>query len=144
MKREVLSLENEKVDLNSLLQDRYTLLLFYNNDCLGCTGRAIPLAHELNQEFDDLQVIGIHSNFGNRSAGPEDIASIFTIDLPFPIFIDEEHKLYDAFAAEGTPHWALIAPDLSIFRSFFGSQGGAQNRLPYAIEELLEGHKADS
>lgn len=113
------------------------LIIIYNNQCLGCTGRAIPLAYEYQQKYDSLQVVGIHSNFGKIKTTEKDINSIFTIDnLPFPIYLDENHQVYDQFDSEGTPQWLLITKEAELYRSIFGSQDGSQNRLLYAIEEL--------
>lgn len=114
------------------------LLIIYNNRCLGCTGRAIPLAYDLQQEFKAIKVIGIHSDFNNENTTEDDIKSIFTInDLPFPIFIDKDHKVYDQFNSEGTPQWLLINSNGILERSIFGSQSGSKNRLLYAIESII-------
>ena len=51
---------------------------------------------------------------------------------------DKQHKVYDQFNAEGTPQWLLITNRGELYRSIFGSQEGAQNRLSYAIETLVE------
>lgn len=130
--------ENE-IDLMIKYKGRPMLLLFYNNDCLGCTGRAIPLAYEFKKMYQEIQVIGIHSNFRTNEVSEKEIKSIFTIkEIPFPIYIDKNHKMYDAFNSEGTPQWILLSKSGKLHRSIFGSQEGAQNRLSYALETLLE------
>ncbi|WP_053404878.1 hypothetical protein [Persicobacter sp. CCB-QB2] len=106
---ESLSISLESI--TSIVKDhKLLLLLFYNNDCLGCTGRAIPFAHQLDQEFPELKVVGVHSNFGKRAAHNEqELLSIFrAAQAPFELFIDADHQLYDALNCEGTPHWALF------------------------------------
>lgn len=134
----VKTLDEKPVDLLDLYQGHVVLVLFYNNKCLGCTGRAIPLAYEYQQSFAGLKVVGIHSNFGGEVINKGDILSIFTVDeLPFPIFIDDDHRMYDQFNCEGTPHWVLISKEGEVFRSIFGSQRGTQNRMLYALEEVL-------
>ena len=134
----VLDLDHRSVDILEKYEGRNLLIIFYNNTCLGCTGRAIPLAYEYQQEYEQLQVIGIHSEFGDTISTREDIASIFTIEtLPFPIYIDPEHRAYDKVYAEGTPHWVLIDKDGSVFRSFFGSLKDSRNRLAYAVEAMI-------
>lgn len=138
----VMDFHQQSLNLLEQYPDQHLLLLFYNNQCLGCTGRAIPLAYELQKQFSSIQVIGIHANFGH-AVTEEEIRSIFTIDeLPFPIYIDEKHKLYDFFRSEGTPQWILLRPNGTVFRSIFGSQQGAQNRLYYALEELIQDNKS--
>lgn len=54
---------NNSVDLIKKYQGKSLLVIIYNNQCLGCTGRAIPLAYELQKENKEVQVIGIHTSF---------------------------------------------------------------------------------
>lgn len=130
--------DQQSIDLLKQYNGKALLLIFYNNQCLGCTGRAIPLAYEFQQQYPALQVIGIHANFNQERVTKADIKSIFTIpDLPFPIYIDEQHVLYDFFESEGTPQWILLTEKGEVFRSIFGSQLGAKNRLLYALEALM-------
>ncbi|WP_372755022.1 TlpA family protein disulfide reductase [Mariniflexile sp.] len=134
----VLDLDGKAVDLISTYKNKILLLIIYNNDCLGCTGRAIPLAYKFQQQYPSIQVIGIHADFVNREGTKANIKSIFTSgEVPFPIYIDKHHKVFDQFNAEGTPQWLLITETGELFRSIFGSQHNAQNRLFYAMESLL-------
>jgi len=134
----VKDLEGHEVDLISKYKGKILLVIIYNNDCLGCTGRAIPLAYEFQQKYNAIQVIGIHANVKNSIGTKENIKKVFTSgEIPFPIYIDEHHRVYDQFHSEGTPQWLLITREGKLFRSFFGSQDGAQNRLYYAIEMLV-------
>ncbi|WP_159023345.1 redoxin domain-containing protein [Formosa sp. L2A11] len=134
----VLDLDGHVTDLMSAYKNKVLLLIIYNNDCLGCTGRAIPLAYEFKQTFPSIQVIGIHADFKNREGTKENIKSVFTSgEIPFPIYIDREHQVFDQFNAEGTPQWILISEHGELFRSIFGSQANAQNRLHYALESLV-------
>jgi len=135
----VTDFENNEVDLLEKYPNKPILLLFYNNACLGCTGRAIPLAYQFKQDYKNIEVIGIHSNFTSNDVSKKDILSIFTIkELPFPIYIDKNHKMYDFFNSEGTPQWILLTSKGEVYRSIFGSQDNAQNRLYYALENLTE------
>ena len=134
----VLDLDGNAVDLISAYQNKVLLLIIYNNDCLGCTGRAIPLAYEFQQTFPSIQVLGIHADFKNREGTKDNIKSVFTSgEIPFPIFIDRDHQVYDQFESEGTPQWVLISEQGELFRSIFGSQANAKNRLFYALESLV-------
>ncbi|CDF79340.1 conserved hypothetical protein containing thiore doxin-like fold [Formosa agariphila KMM 3901] len=136
----VIDLDREPVDLISAYRNKILLIIIYNNDCLGCTGRAIPLAYEFQQTFPSIQVIGIHADFKNREGNKDTIKAVFTSgEVPFPIYIDQHHKVFDQFNAEGTPQWLLISEQGELFRSIFGSQDNAQNRLHYALESLVHG-----
>ena len=138
----VLDLDGFPVDLMAAYKNKVLLLIIYNNDCLGCTGRAIPLAYEFQQQYPSIQVIGIHADFVNREGTEANIKRVFTSgEVPFPIFIDRQHKVFDQFNAEGTPQWLLISEEGELFRSIFGSQDNAQNRLYYALESLVENTK---
>lgn len=135
---QVLDLNQNPHDLIQKYQGKVLLIIIYNNQCLGCTGRAIPLAYELQQEFKDIQVLGIHTNFNSSVVTESDIKSIFTLDeLPFPIYLDNNHKVFDQFQSSGTPQWIIISKDGILSRSIFGSQDGAQNRIVYTLEQLV-------
>lgn len=132
------SLDGDTLSVTDLLKEgKVNLILFYNTYCLGCTGRAIPFAYELAKEFSDLNLIVIHTNFGNQSFSKIEILDIFTTKtLPFEIYIDPKAEVYNYFNCEGTPHWIILDQHLKSFRSIFGSQDQAQQRLWYAIEAL--------
>lgn len=138
----VVDLDGLEVDLLAKYKGSPLLIIIYNNSCLGCTGRAIPMAYEFLQNNAELQVVGIHCNMRGEDITKEDILSIFTAkEAPFPIFIDADKSVYKQFHSEGTPQWILLTGDGIVYRSIFGSMGGAHNRLLYAIEGLLEGDK---
>ncbi|WBX78405.1 redoxin domain-containing protein [Tenacibaculum ovolyticum] len=141
----VKDLNGIEIDLMTSYKNEVLLLIIYNNDCLGCTGRAIPLAYEFKLKYPSIKVVGIHADFVNREGTKASIKSIFTSgENPFPIYIDEHHKVYDQFNAEGTPQWLLISKNGELFRSIFGSQENAQNRLYYALESLVKSSESKS
>ena len=136
----VLDLDGVAINLMTLYKNKVLLVIIYNNACLGCTGRAIPLAYEFHQKYPSIQVAGIHADFINREGTKASIKSIFTSgENPFPVYIDKGHQVYDQFKSEGTPQWLLISKKGELFRSIFGSQDNAKNRLFYALESLCEG-----
>lgn len=133
----VKDLEGNILNLSEAYPDKPLLLVFYNNQCLGCTGRALPFAYTLKNDFPGVEVIGIHCDFTAVETTGEEIIGIFTSgSLPFPIYKDIDLKLYNGFECEGTPHWILLNKKGDIENSVFGSQQGSQNRLVYALEEL--------
>ena len=135
---QVLTLDGEPVNLKNDYANKSVFVLFFNRRCLGCVGRAIPLAYEYLKEYEGLEVIGIHTSFGNEVVTKDDIINIFTTkELPFPIFYDIDRTNYEKFECEGTPHWLIFDKWGNLFRSFYGSQDGAQTRLMYAIDELV-------
>ena len=135
----VKSLEGNTLDVMDIYREKPLLILFFNIRCLGCVGRAIPLAYDYLQEFNNLNVVAIHTTFGKEAVYKEDIINIFTRkELPFPVFFDIGKTNYEKFECEGTPHWILMDKEGNINRSIFGSQDGSQTRLIYALEELTK------
>lgn len=119
------------------LKKKFTLLFFYNLGCAGCVGRGLPLAQRIQELYPDLRVIGIHSDFGRHTYPPEDIlAEASRQNLTIEQYRDQAHSTYDAYGAEGTPHWVLVSPEGRIHRSFFGSMQGMQIRMDYILREL--------
>ena len=134
----VTTLDGEPTNLMEQYFGSPLLVLFFNIRCLGCVGRAIPLAYDYQGEFENLKVAAIHTSFGKEVVTKDDIVNIFTTkELPIPIYFDIEQTNYKAFECEGTPHWLLFTKDGELFRSFYGSQEGAQTRLMYALDELV-------
>lgn len=134
------TLDNKTADLAELYAGKPLLVLFFNIHCLGCVGRAVPLAYDFLQEFKGLNVVAIHTTFGKEEVTKDDILNIFTTkELPYPIYFDIGKSNYEKFECEGTPHWVLIDESGKINKSFFGSQEGAQTRLIYALEEITGG-----
>ncbi len=134
----VTDFENNEINLLDKYKGKTLLIIIYRNQCLGCAGRAIPLANDFQEEFKELQVIGIHTNFGKEKTTKGEVGSIFRKDeFPFPIYVDEKHEVFDQFQSEGTPQWLIITSEKILYRSIFGSQVGAQNRIKYALEDLL-------
>lgn len=134
---QVKDLDGKIVNLVEAYPNKPLLLVFYNNQCLGCTGRALPFAYTLKNDFPGVEIIGIHCDFTAVETSAEEIIGIFTSgSLPYPIYKDINLNLYKRFECEGTPHWILLNKNGEVQNSVFGSQQGAQNRLVYALEEL--------
>lgn len=132
------SLDKKENGLNQLLEgDKVNILLFYNTNCLGCTGRAIPFGYELMQKnLDQLNLIVVHVDFAAKETSSEEILDIFhTKTSPFPIYKDQAAALYNALNCEGTPHWIVLSDKGEVLNSIFGSQDNAQMRLQYILEE---------
>lgn len=118
-----------------------SLLLFFNIGCHGCMTRGLPVAAEIARQYPDIQVIGIHSSFGAFGRNPEDVAAALeAYDLNFPVLLDEDHATFDAYEAEGTPHWIFINADGQVVKSIFGSQPNALQRLEYTLIEMFGDH----
>lgn len=121
-----------------------TLVLFYHTDCLGCTGRALPLAYRLSNAYPLLKLAVVHVDFPSRPIPEAEVQAVFTDGkAPFPIYHDQAATMYTQFQAEGTPQWLLFDASGALVNTIFGSQDNAQNRLSYALEELFPTESAE-
>lgn len=135
----VKNLNGNLVNLSETYPDVPKVLLFYNNQCLGCTGRALPFAYKLKNEFPNVEIIAIHCDFTAPETPAQEIIHIFTDrKLPYPIYRDIDLSLYTKFRCEGTPHWVLLSETDHVLNSIFGSQEGSQNRLLYSLTEISQ------
>lgn len=117
------------------------LLLFFNLNCPGCVGRAIPFANRMALENEGkLNVLGIHSNFeGPELLDEEIVAQMEKLYARFPYYRDAglATTFYD-YQAAGTPHWILVDAKGQIVKDIFGSDPNrALLRLDFSIKELL-------
>ncbi|MCH8534199.1 MAG: hypothetical protein LAT51_03940 [Flavobacteriaceae bacterium] len=138
MKIKLTDLDLKPIDFTQLLlPNKHQLFLLYHQFCLGCTGRAIPFAWSVAQEFPWLNVNLVHTNLGQQTFSKTELLSIFVDQKsPLPIYIDHEHLMYDLYQAEGTPTWLIFDKKGELIKHVFGSQANAKNRLLYFLDEL--------
>lgn len=137
MKFPLRTLNGEDFNPLKAFEGQIILVIFYHSSCLGCTGRALPLAYQLSREYSSVQLVVVHVDFKNRETTVDEINSVFTDKTPpFEIYRDENAQNFYHYHAEGTPHWLLFDTEGRLSHSVFGSQENVQNRLYYALEEI--------
>jgi peroxiredoxin len=113
------------------------LLLFYSIGCPGCKARALPFARNLQADWAEGRVIGIHTRFEGPEYSPRQVEEINQVyRLNFPVFLDKGHQTYDLYGAEGTPHWLLVDSEGRLLKSLFGSMPNTLQRVDLSIQEL--------
>jgi thiol-disulfide isomerase/thioredoxin len=114
------------------------LLFFYNLGCTGCLHRGLPLAQRIQEVYPQLRIIAIHVDLGRHTYPTEAILAEAQIrNLQLEHYRDRGSATYEAYGAEGTPHWILIDVEGRLHRSLFGSMEGVQVRLDYILRELF-------
>ncbi len=112
------------------------LLFFYNLGCTGCLHRGLPLAQRIHEVYPQLRIMAIHVDLGRHSYPTEAIlAEAEERGFLLEHYRDQGSKTYEAYGAEGTPHWVLIDAEGRLHRSLFGSMEGVQVRLDYILRE---------
>jgi len=124
--------------------DKPVITMFFNLECPACVTRGIPFLKRLEKEFgDDLVVFVIHTSFGHKFFERDEVLPTLLhfsenfARLPFPVALDLDGKIAESWEALGTPFWLVFNKDGELVRSIYGSQGGAQTRLEYLLEELV-------
>ena len=118
-------------------EGRYGLILMFNQECLTCKTRALPLLKQWTEYYPELRTAAVHVQPGRKKTEVADIRALVEHQaLNFPVYVDRERESYRALQAEGTPHWILLNPDGQIERSIFGSRPNALQRIDYFIQEL--------
>jgi len=120
------------------------ITMFFNLECPACVTRGIPFLKRLEKEFgDDLVVFVIHTSFGHKLFERGEVLPTLLhfsenfARLPFPVALDLDGKIAESWQALGTPFWLVFNKKGELVRSIYGSQGGAQTRLEYLLEELV-------
>ena len=125
--------------------DRPGLVMFFNLECPGCVSRGVPFLKRLAKTYEGkLTVVMIHTSFGHKFYTRDEVVPTLThfaksfAKIPFPLALDLDAQLAEAWQVLGTPHWLIFAGGGELLRSIFGSQDNAQTRLEYTLAELLE------
>ena len=116
---------------------QYGVILLFNQECLTCKTRALPLLKQWTEYYPDLRTAAVHVEPGRRKADPAEIRALVENQSPnFPVYLDQGRESYQGLQAEGTPHWIILGPQGQIERSIFGSRPNALQRIDYFIREL--------
>lgn len=130
------------VPMNSDFFGKPTLILIFSLGCPGCLGRAIPFANRMVVENqDNLNVIGIHSNFEGVDFSLEKFQKAKDdFFIRFDFFKDKNfNSTFLDYGAGGTPHWLLVDEKGNLVYSIFGSDpNNALLRLDLKIKELFQ------
>ncbi|WP_043816818.1 peroxiredoxin family protein [Deinococcus maricopensis] len=123
--------------------NRPMLVMFFNLECAGCVSRGIPFMKRLHAEFGEaVQMLVIHTAHGHRQLPRQDVEPTLVrfaqsfAKLPFPVALDLDGEIAQAWRTEGTPHWLVFGAGGELLRSLYGSQENAQTRLEYLLAEL--------
>ncbi|MBT2216196.1 redoxin domain-containing protein [Virgibacillus dakarensis] len=121
---------------SDLIGNRPTLIHFWSVSC-GLCKEAMPNVNEFRDEYkDDLNVIAVHMP---RSEKDLDLGQIKEIadehDITQPIFVDNEHKLTDAFDNKYVPAYYVFDEEGKL--RHFQAGGGGMKMLRKRVNRVL-------
>ncbi|WP_018921433.1 TlpA disulfide reductase family protein [Salsuginibacillus kocurii] len=128
---------NQEVSKDELVGDKPTLVHFWSVSC-GLCKEAMPNVNEFRDEYkDELNVIAVHMP---RSEKDLDLDSIEETakehGITQPIFVDNEHKLTDAFENEYVPAYYVFDKDGAL--RHFQAGGGGMKMLTKRVNRVLD------
>lgn len=124
------------INKNDLIGNKPTLIHFWSVSC-GLCKEAMPNVNEFRDEYkDDLNVIAVHMP---RSEKDLDLGQIKEVadehDITQPIFVDNEHKLTDAFDNQYVPAYYVFDTEGKL--RHFQAGGGGMKMLRKRVNRVL-------
>lgn len=122
------------------LRGQVVLLDFWTYCCINCM-HILPDLEHLEQRFAGrpFVVIGVHSaKFDNEADRMNVRAAVQRYGIRHPVVVDEDMRLWRAYAARSWPTRVLVDPTGAIVTTVAGE--GHRDELEQAIESLLEQH----
>ncbi|MSQ78624.1 MAG: redoxin domain-containing protein [Flavobacteriaceae bacterium] len=99
---------------------RFVLLDFWTYGCISCQ-HVIPILKQLEEEFPDLVVIGVHSaKFLGEQTTQHIRKAVERFGIKHPVVNDYKFELWNQYGMRAWPSFVLIDPDGYIFSSFSG------------------------
>ncbi|GGE45303.1 thiol-disulfide oxidoreductase YkuV [Pullulanibacillus camelliae] len=127
---------NGEVTKDELIGEKPTLIHFWSVSC-GLCKEAMPKVNAFREDFkDQLNVVAVHMP---RSEKDLDIEQIKTIaeehDITQPIFVDNEHKLTDAFENQYVPAYYVFDAEGNL--RHFQAGGDGMKLLTKRVNRVL-------
>ncbi|MFB5660755.1 TlpA disulfide reductase family protein [Alteribacillus sp. HJP-4] len=127
---------NGEVTKDDLIGDKPTLFHFWSVSC-GLCKEAMPNVNEFRDEYkDDLNVVAVHMPRSEKDLDLDQIQKVAEEHgITQPIFVDNEHKLTDAFQNEYVPAYYVFDKDGAL--RHFQAGGGGMKMLTKRVNRVL-------
>ncbi|MBP2239953.1 thiol-disulfide isomerase/thioredoxin [Cytobacillus eiseniae] len=128
---------NGEVTKDQLIGEKPTLIHFWSVSCHLCK-EAMPNVNQFRDEYQDqLNVIAVHMP---RSEDDLDLEGIKKVaaehEITQPIFVDNEHKLTDAFENQYVPAYYVFDKEGNL--RHFQAGGGGMKMLEKRVNRVLD------
>ncbi|WP_096434525.1 redoxin domain-containing protein [Alteribacter populi] len=127
---------NDELTKNELVGDKPTLFHFWSVSC-GLCKEAMPDVNEFRDEFEDeLNVVAVHMPRSEKDLDMSVIkAMAMSHDITQPIFVDNDHKLTDAFENQYVPAYYVFDAEGKL--RHFQAGGGGMKMLRKRVNRVL-------
>ncbi|MEI5905968.1 TlpA disulfide reductase family protein [Bacillus spongiae] len=127
---------NGEVLKANLVGEKPTLIHFWAVSCHLCK-EAMPQVNEFRDKYNDrLNVVAVHMPRSEDDLDLEKVKQVATEhDISQPIFIDNEHKLTDAFENQYVPAYYVFDKDGNL--RHFQAGGSGMKMLEKRVNRVL-------
>ncbi|WP_017727117.1 TlpA disulfide reductase family protein [Halalkalibacterium ligniniphilum] len=127
---------NGEFKKSDLIGDKPTLIHFWSVSC-GLCKEAMPNVNEFRDKYkDQLNVIAVHMPRSEKDLDLEDIKKVAEEHgITQPIFVDNQHKLTDAFENEYVPAYYVFDEEGQL--RHFQAGGGGMKMLTKRVNRVL-------
>ncbi|MBM7645184.1 thiol-disulfide isomerase/thioredoxin [Scopulibacillus daqui] len=131
---------NGEVAKSDLIGDKPTLIHFWSVSCHLCK-EAMPKVNEFRDEYkDELNVIAVHMPRSEKDLDIDQVKEVAAEHgITQPIFVDNEHKLTDAFENEYVPAYYVFDEEGKL--RHFQAGGGGMKMLTKRVDRVLGKNK---
>jgi thiol-disulfide isomerase/thioredoxin len=128
---------NGQVTKDQLVGEKPTLIHFWSVSC-GLCKEAMPLVNEFRDKFKDkLNVVAVHMPRSEKDLDIEQVKKVAEEhNIIQPIFVDNEHKLTDAFENQYVPAYYVFDKDGNL--RHFQAGGSGMKMLEKRVNRVLE------
>ncbi|UTR11035.1 TlpA family protein disulfide reductase [Evansella sp. LMS18] len=127
---------NGEVSKSDLVGDKPTLIHFWSISC-GLCKEAMPDVNEFRDKYKDkLNVIAVHMPRSEKDLDLDEIKKVAEEhDIVQPIFVDNQHKLTDAFENQYVPSYYVFDEEGQL--RHFQAGGGGMKMLTKRVNRVL-------
>ncbi len=124
------------IEKEDLLGNKPTLIHFWSVSC-GLCKEAMPKVNEFRDEYqDELNVIAVHMPRSEKDLDLDQVQEVANEhDITQPIFVDNEHKLTDAFDNKYVPAYYVFDEEGKL--RHFQAGGGGMKMLRKRVNRVL-------
>ena len=128
---------NGEMTKEQLIGEKPTLIHFWSISCKLCKD-AMPLVNEFRDDYKDkLNVVAVHMPRSEKDLDLDEIKQVAAENsITQPIYIDNEHKLTDAFENQYVPAYYLF--DKEGMLRHFQAGGSGMKMLEKRVNRVLE------
>ncbi|WP_070121054.1 TlpA family protein disulfide reductase [Bacillus marinisedimentorum] len=128
---------NGELTKSDLTGERPTLIHFWSISC-GMCKEAMPQVNQFRDEYKDrLNVVAVHMPRSEKDLNLEDVKTTAEEHgITQPIFVDNGHKLTDAFENQYVPAYYVFDKDGKL--RHFQAGGGGMKMLTKRVNRVLD------